>query len=202
MKQETAHRKPNLIYGAFALGVLTLLSIAPVHAASDIIVTRPHSSPSNMSSNFYLGANLGSARYDEADDSSAAFGLFGGFHINEILAVDFGWTDLGEASQGTSKAEVSVLQVGLLGKVPVSTNFSFFGKIGLARWEYDLSTTTLSGSDDDIDVYFGIGADYHINSHSTVRFSADFFSMKPTISNVNQSKENISLVSVGYLFNL
>jgi len=200
MKSKNTRRSLSVTLPALALGALSLFSLAPVHAASDIMVSRPHSA--SRASNIYLGANLGNAQYDKANDSSAAFGVFGGIHINEILAVDLGWTDLGEASSGTNKAEVSVLQIALLGKIPVTTGFSVFGKIGLARWTYDFSTPTNSNSDDDIDVYFGVGADYHISGQSAVRFGADFYSMKPTIFNVTQQKENISLFSIGYIFNL
>ena len=198
MKPEILCHKSRMACGVLALGSLSLFNSVSAYAANDIIVSRPHS----MSSNVYLGVSLGNAKYDEFDDSSAALGLFGGFHINEVLAVDFGWADLGEASQETAKAEVSVLQVALLGKLPVSTDFSLFGKVGLARWEYDLNTTSLSGSDDDINVYFGIGADYHISGRSAVRFSADFYNMKPTISNMTFTKENISLFSIGYSFQM
>jgi len=200
MKPEILYHKSRMVYGVLALGALSLFSSMSAYAASDIIVSRPHHN--SMSSNTYLGVSLGNAKYDEFDDSSAALSLFGGFHINEVLAVDFGWANLGEASQETAKAEVSVLQVALLGKLPVSTDFSLFGKVGLARWEYDLNTTSLSGSDDDINVYFGIGADYHISGRSAVRFSADFYNMKPTISNTTLTKENISLFSIGYLFQM
>ncbi|NOX91596.1 MAG: porin family protein [Gammaproteobacteria bacterium] len=202
MKPETVCRKSRMTCGVLALGALSLFSSMSAYAADDIIVTRPHSMSSNMSSNMYIGVNLGNAMYDEFNDSSASLGIFGGFHINDVLAVDFGWADLGEASQGTDKADVSVLQVALLGKLHVSTDLSLFGKVGLARWTYDLSTTSFSGSDDDINVYFGVGADYHISGQSAVRFNADFYNIKPTISSVTLTEENISLFSIGYIFQL
>ncbi|HHI92982.1 MAG TPA: porin family protein [Gammaproteobacteria bacterium] len=202
MKPGTVCHKSRTLYGVFALSVLSLFSSMSAYAGSDIIVTRPGNMSSNMSSNIYIGASLGNAKYDKANDSSAAFGIFGGVHINEILAVDFGWADLGEASEGTYKAKVNVLQVALLGKLHASTDFSLFGKVGLARWAYGLSTPSFSGSDDDINVYFGVGADYHISGRSAVRFGADFYNMKPTISNVTLAEENISLFSIGYIFQL
>ncbi len=204
MKPDTAHHNSRTLYGVLTLGVLSLFSSISAYAANDIIVSRPHSMSSNMSSNMYIGASLGNAMYNEANDSSAALGIFGGFHINEALAVDFGWANLGEASEGSYKAKVNVLQVALLGKLHASTAFSLFGKVGLARWAYGLSTPSLSGSDDDINVYFGIGADYHISGRSAVRFGADFYNMKPSIPipNVTPAEENISLFSIGYIFQL
>jgi len=200
MKPETVYRKSCMTCGALALGTLSLFSSISAYAANGIIISRPQSTSSSM----YLGASLGNAKYDEFNDSSASLGLFGGFHINEVLAVDFGWADLGEASEGTYKAKVNVLQVALLGKLHASTDFSLFGKVGLARWAYNLSTPSFSGSDDDINVYFGVGADYHISGRSAVRFGADFYNMKPgiSISNVTPAEENISLFSIGYIFQL
>lgn len=203
MKQDTAaHRQSNLIRGTFALIILLLMSIAPVYAANDIMVTRPHSASSTMSSKFYLGVNVGSAVYDEVDDSGAAFALFGGHHINEVLALEFAWVDVGEASKDTVKVEVSTLQAGLIGRVPISNNLALFGEVGLARWEFDMQSSGSSGSDDDIDVYFGFGGDYLINSRSTIRFKANFYTMKPTISNVDRPEEKITLISIGYIFKL
>ncbi|MCF6338971.1 MAG: porin family protein [Gammaproteobacteria bacterium] len=202
MKPDTPHHNSRTICGVLALGALSLFSSISAYAANDIIVTRPHSMSSNMSSSMYIGASLGNAMYNEANDSSAALGIFGGFHINEALAVDFGWANLGEASEGADKTKVNVLQVALLGKMHASTDFSLFGKVGLARWKYELNSSSLSGSDDDINVYFGIGADYHISGRSAVRFGADFYNIKPTISNTTLTKENISLFSIGYIFRL
>jgi len=203
MRPDTICRKPHMTCGALALGALSFFSSIAAYAANDIIVTRPHSMSSNMSSNIYIGANLGNAMYDEANDSSAAFGIFGGFDINEALAIDFGWANLGEASEGAYKAKVNVLQVALLGKLHASTDFSLFGKVGLARWAYGLSTPSFSGSDDDVNVYFGVGADYHISGRSAVRFGADFYNMKPSIPiSSTPAEENISLFSIGYIFHL
>jgi len=85
-----------------------------------------------------------------------------------------------------------VLQVALLGKLHASTDFSLFGKVGLARWAYGLSTPSFSGSDDDVNVYFGVGADYHISGRSAVRFGADFYNMKPSIPiSSTPAEENI-----------
>ncbi len=199
MKSDTVCQKSRTACGVLALGALSFFSSVSAYAANDIIVTRPHNISSNMSSSIYIGANLGNAIYDEANDSSAALGIFGGFHINEALAIDVGWANLGEASEGTYKAKVSVLQVALLGKLRANTNFSLFGKIGLARWKYRLSTPSFSGNDDDIDVYFGIGADYHISGRSAMRFGVDFYNIKPTISpsNVTPAEENIYFPAVG-----
>lgn len=181
--------------GAICLG-LVIDASTPVLAADDIKISRPHSMKSNMTSNFYLGANLGYSKYKEIDDSAAAYGLFGGYHINEVLAIDVSWTDLGEASDSTAKADTSLFQLGMLGKVPVRTDLTLFGRIGLAMWNYDLSEP-FSDSDNDTDAFIGFGADYNISGQSAVRFGLDFYSMKPDFLS---ERENISEFSIGIMF--
>jgi hypothetical protein len=179
---------------------LALSAVVPAYAADDITISRPHRMASSLSSKLYFGASLGYANYKEVDDSSAAYGLFGGYHINEVLAVDVGWSSLGEATENSVSADVSVFHLGLLGKIPMRTDLTLFGKLGLANWDYDLSGTTPSGSDSDVDAFIGLGADYNINGQSAVRFGLDLYSMKPTIGNVTLPKERISVFSVGFSF--
>lgn len=185
----------GFLSGAICVGIIADAG-TPVYAADDINISHPHRIGSNPSSNFYLGANLGYSKYKEINDSAAAFGLFGGYHINEVLAIDVGWTDLGEATDSDAKADSSLLQLGMLGKFPVRTDLTLFGRVGLAMWDYDLSQP-FSDSDSDTDAYFGFGADYSFSGQSAVRFGLDFYSMKP---NFLSDRENISEFSIGILF--
>lgn len=186
----------GILSGAICIGVIADAG-TPVMAADDITISRPHRMGTNTSSNFYVGANLGYSKYQEIDDSAAAFGLFGGYHINEILAIDVSWTDLGEASDSSATADTSLIQLGMLGKVPVRTDLTLFGRVGLAMWNYDLSEP-FSDSDNDTDAFIGFGADYSINGRSAVRFGLDFYSMKPDFLS---ERENISEFSIGIMFN-
>lgn len=182
--------------GALALGATIPASAETPAMAGDIVVSKPQ----RMSTPVYIGATLGSALYDELDDSSVAYGVFGGFDINEILAINLGWTDYGEATSDGSKAEVSAFQVSLLGKLPIRTDITLFGRIGLAKWDIDVTINNQSDSDSDADIFYGVGVDYDITGQSSVRFGLDITSVKPTVFGATQEEETISVFSVGFMF--
>ncbi|MDT8383315.1 MAG: outer membrane beta-barrel protein [Gammaproteobacteria bacterium] len=185
MKQKVL---PTILAGACTLCITAAIA-TPAFAADDITISKPHRMSSNMTSNLYIGAQLAYASYKEVDDNSAAFGLFGGFHLNEVLAVEAAYNDFGEAEKGGVKAEASAFSLGLLGKLPLKTDLTLFGRVGLAAWDIDGSV-----SDSGTDVYFGIGADYDISGTSAVRFGIDTYSLN------GDTDEDITAFAIGFIF--
>ncbi|MBL1274782.1 MAG: porin family protein [Ectothiorhodospiraceae bacterium] len=179
-------------------GALALSAAAPVFSANDITISRPHSMSSNMASNLYFGVQLGNANYDTLNDSSPAFALFGGYHLNEVLALDVAYTSFGEAEDDSNKLEATAFSLGILGKLPIKTDLTLYGKVGLAKWDADLTIPTFgSGTDSGTDVYFGAGIDYDISGSSAVRFGIDFYTFDG-----DDVDEDIASVSVGFVFKL
>ena len=81
--------------------------------------------------------------------------------FNRHFGVELAYIDLGEVSySGTfsgfpvtgGKVELSAFTVSALGVLPISEQFSVFGKVGLFKWEAEFSDTTggvpFSGDDD------------------------------------------------------
>jgi len=188
------------LWGLIALGIL---GSSPVMAGDDITLGHPHSIANTFGSKFYLGANLGLgfADYKKLDDSTTSgYSLFGGYHINNSLAIDLGWSNLSESSTSLLKTNTSLLHLGMLGKVPLNTDLTLYGKVGLAMWNYDLNKPFSDNFDNSTDAFFGIGADYGISDQSSVRFGLDFYNTKPNFS-LSLDKEKISKFSVDLLFN-
>lgn len=179
------------LVGTCALCVASAIA-TPAFAAGDITISTPHRMPGSMASNLYFGAQLANANYKEADDSSAAFGLFGGYHLNEVLAVEAAYNDFGKAEKGSAKAEASAFSLGMVGKLPIKTDLTLFGKVGLSNWNIDFSPA--SSSDSGTDVFFGIGADYDISGSSAVRFGVDRYAMNGDVD------EKITAFSIGFIF--
>ena len=192
MKQKTFAKN---LGGIFALCITSAVA-TPALAAGDITIITPHRMSSGMASNLYFGAQLANANYKEADDSSAAFGLFGGFHINEVLAIEAAYNDFGKAEKGNAEAEASAISLGMVGKLPIKTDFTLFGRVGLAAWDIDVSNGSLKDSDSGTDVYFGIGADYNIGGTAAVRFGIDKFTANGDID------EGIISYSIGFIYKL
>ena len=189
MKQKTLAKT----LGSICALCITTAIATPTYAAGDIIVTTPHRMAGSMGSNLYIGAQLANASYKETDDSSAAFGLFGGFHLNEVLAVEAAYNDFGEAEKSGVKAEASAFSVGMVGKLPVKTDLTFFGTVGLSAWNIDISPG--STSDSSTDVYFGIGADYDIGGTSAVRFSVNKYKMGG-----DKIDEDVTAFAIGFMY--
>lgn len=179
--------------GIFVLS-LGLAFTAPAFAAGDITVSTPHRTSSNMASNLYLGVQLANANYDKVDDSSAAFGVFGGYHLNEIIAVEAAYNDFGTAEGSSSDAEVTAFSLGMLVKVPAKTDLTFFGKVGLSMWDIEASPGSFSDSGND--VYFGVGAGYDISGPAAVRFGIDAYTIEGDVD------EDITVFSIGLTYEL
>ena len=190
MKQNT---RLKTLAGVCALCLTTAIA-TPAFAAGDIVVSTPHRMSGNMASHLYFGAQLANANYEEADDSSAAFGLFGGYHLNEVLAIEAAYNDFGTAEKGGVKAEASALSLGMTGKLPIKTDLTLFGRVGLSAWDIDASVGSLKDSDSGTDVYFGIGADYDIGGTSAVRFSIDRYKMSGDID------EDVTSFAIGFIY--
>jgi len=181
----------KILHSAFAFCLSTAIA-TPVFSADDITISTPHRASRNMASSVYFGAHLGSASYDEADDSSAAFGVFGGYQLNEVLAVEVAYNDFGKAEDSGIDEEASAASLAMVATLPFKTESTFFAKVGLSAWDIDISPG--SASDSGTDVYFGIGADHDISGTSAVRFGIDWFSMNGDFD------ENITLFSIGYMY--
>jgi len=193
MKQKTMKKKmlAKNLGGIFALCITSAIA-TPTFAADDITISTPHRMSGGMASNLYFGVQLANANYDEVDDSSAAFGLFGGFHLNEVLSIEAAYNDFGKAEKAGLKAEASALSLGMVGKLPIKTDFTLFGKVGLAAWDVDVSPGSFS--DSGTDVYFGIGADYDISGTAAVRFGIDKYTMSGDID------EDVTSFSIGFMY--
>jgi hypothetical protein len=189
MKQNT---RLKTLLGTCAL-CLTSTIATPIFAAGDIIVSTPHRMSGGMASNLYFGAQLANANYKEADDSSAAFGLFGGYHLNEVLAVEAAYNNFGKAEKSGTKEEASAFSLGMLGKLPIKTELTLFGRVGLSAWNNDISPGSVS--DSGTDVFFGIGADYAIGGSSAVRFGIDRYKMAG-----DTVDENVTSFSIGFMY--
>jgi OOP family OmpA-OmpF porin len=95
------------------------------------------------------------------DDSSAAYNFMAGYRLNNWLAVDGGYWNLGDYTSDRLpvtgdkvKTEVSAWTLGGIASVPLWI-LDVYGRAGVAWWE----TNTKNGEDDDAtDWYYGLGA--------------------------------------------
>lgn len=123
---------------------------------------------------------VGETWASSTDDSDNGWTAFVGYRVTPNLAIEGGYVDLGEFSALASlnvpgsgsatvaaNAEATGIHAALLGLYPIGTG-SVFGKIGLLRWDVDLTETItdfplggpvqrFSASDTGTDLLFGVG---------------------------------------------
>jgi OOP family OmpA-OmpF porin len=127
----------------------------------------------------YLGAGIGQASTDicdelfalgatSCDEEDTGFKFFGGYEMNQNIAIEGSYMDYGEldASDGSTSvnADVTALALSVKGMIPLNENFSIFAKLGAAFWEADASATGFGSIDEDgTDLIYGLGAEIAIN---------------------------------------
>src|SRR5262245_18727725 len=121
--------------------VIALLALGSLGAASQAGARGP----------FYVGASAGRSDIDEeiafpgliaagtVDGKNTGYKIFGGYEFNQYFGVEVALMDLGKAKYSGSflgtpvaggKVEVVGLNTSAVGIIPVSQNFSLFGKLG------------------------------------------------------------------------
>ncbi|WP_302140442.1 outer membrane beta-barrel protein [Halomonas alkalicola] len=127
--------------------------------------------------------DLGSVGFN-TDDKDTAFKLFAGYQFNPNFAVEASYVDFGDfTADGNATiggdsysanfdASVDGFGFALVGRLPIDAGFSVFGKLGLIAWDGKASgiirengvvIESARDSADDIDPFYGIGAEYVVN---------------------------------------
>jgi OOP family OmpA-OmpF porin len=143
---------------------------------------------------FYVGAGVGTVNVkDDAsgfDDGDTGFKVFGGYVLNEILAVELSYIDGGTAEDsgavfdpffgvGTAALEIdtSIINLSVIGDLLLTEQFSLFGRLGYAFIDTDVDATarfgnftaTASDSDTSNEFSYGVGAVYRLTEQFEVR---------------------------------
>jgi OmpA-OmpF porin, OOP family len=164
---------------------------------------------------FFVGGSIGQSDTDEeitaglidsgsVDGKDTAWKIFGGYMFNRNFGVELAYIDAGEVSySGTffglpvtgGKVELTAFNLAAIGVLPLSEQFSLFGKVGLFKWEAEFNDVTggtpMSGDDDGTDVSFGVGLQYNFSRNLGVRAEYEFF---------QTDDADASLISVGVVW--
>ena len=166
----------------------------------------------------FIGGSIGQSDIDDeitsglingsqsVDGKDTAWKIFGGVMFNRHFGLEVAYVDLGELSYsgtftdafGTApvtggKVEVWGFNISAIGALPVTEQFSVFGKLGLFFWEAEANDTTggrpFSATDDGADLSFGVGLSFNFTRNLGVRAEWEMFD--------KVSDADASLISVG-----
>ena len=181
----------------------------------------------------YIGANIGATRAkfnnDSAnsaltgqgltvtsrteDNSSNGYKLFGGYQLNRNFAVEGGYFDLGRFNYGintsplgtfASDTRVRGLNLDLVGLLPVTDQFSVFGRVGAAYAQSRGSFTrtgalplnNASTSRNDTNLKLGLGLQYAITEALAVRAEVERYRISDPVRN----RGHIDMASIGLVY--
>lgn len=153
-----------------------------------------------------------------ANPGSLTFG--GGFHFNQNLGVEGGYSIIGDSiittipsnvpsATITEKLKTSSLQVAAVGTYSINERFDVFGKLGLAstKIDYTASVTNATFTAGTItystvsktNLMFGIGGQFNINKHFGIRAQ---YQDLGTIRSPGTTKDiKTTIISVGGVYN-
>jgi len=132
----------------------------------------------------FLGAGASWTLTQEAfiDQSDLGFKLFGGYNLNNFIAFEVAYNDLGELIEDIRQEGPDPLLIGVSSKAytgstmilfPPSDRFKLFMKLGIYYHEDTLTFTALSNTtevtDENWDLFGGIGTEFIISEHTALR---------------------------------
>lgn len=183
------------------IAIITLLSVcvaAPALADST-------STPNNA----YAAIDVGSVTYNTSgyqtnsqsgvsSPTATAARIAGGYNINQIFAVEAGYTRFSQAtvvsygSNSSGSISGDSLQVAGVGTYHINDAFAVFGKLGVA---HDTISANSSNSGSGTNVMYGIGGQYNITSNWGVRVEyEDFGKTSFGIGNIDLKMASIGAV--------
>lgn len=93
-------------------------------------------------SSFYFGGDIGTTRFNQADDREGGTGTFAGYSFNQHVAVEAGYRRLVDSSalfdRENVEARTNQLALSVVGSVPFGKGFSAYGRLGYNRVKADV----------------------------------------------------------------
>lgn len=163
---------------------------------------------------WYAGLTLGQSKQKDAcdgvsgagiscDDKDTAWRILGGYQFNKNLAVELGYTDVGEVSaSGTFSAsiEAKIWELVAVGSWPFTPNFSAYGKLGMYRGDTDFSTNNpafANESESNTDLTYGIGVRWDFTRNLGARAEYQIYK---DIGGGNIGEGDVDVISVGVIW--
>ncbi len=136
--------------------------------------------PASAGGLFLFGDVGGSSRskYGVTNDYDT-YAVGGGFRLDNNIALEFAYRDLGSLVEGDRYAhyqeDVSALQVSAIFSLPLSQEFSLFGRLGIAELSVDWEDSDFvypgyeSGYESQNKMVYGFGANFDLSRDFSLR---------------------------------
>lgn len=166
---------------------------------------------------WYLGAGIGYSHYKATKigevfkdgnqkNSGTGMKLYGGYQFDNIWAVEFEYVDFGKYTNKIPQAELSVRSSGIgisgIGTIPLSSEFSVFGKLGAFTKFSKAQLQSTDGVERNQDKntstvpMVGLGTEYHFTQNVSLRAEYEYFGKDKEMKMTN----DLLSISVRYNF--
>jgi len=156
--------------------------------------------------NFSVMLLTGRSHFSDTDAYNSLVGIRGSYSMNKHLAFEVSYLDYGENESSyydggdkvNSKISTKAFGSGVKGSVYLQHGISAFGRTGISGWnEVENNVTSVGESyrveDRGIDIYYGVGLLYKINTKSYVN-------VEYTIMNYNITSIQSVALSAGLVY--
>jgi len=160
---------------------------------------------SAMAEGYYAALDVGQTNAKDTctgvagcNDSATAMRFAGGYQFTPVMGMEVSYATYGKASLGGARGdwETNGIQVSGIGTFPVGNAFSVLGKLGVARIEHKVGTTSATSTRTNL--AYGIGAQYDFTKG--IAFRAQYERLG-TIGDANTTGQaKASLLSVGAVY--
>jgi OOP family OmpA-OmpF porin len=157
----------------------------------------------------YVGLNIGQSDYSlegglsgfgfnfNADDKDTAVNIYTGSFFHPNLGLELGYTNFGKIDRAGGETKAEGINLSLVGRAPVNSQFNLLGKLGTTYGWTDVSalpaTGIASGDEKGFGVSYGLGAEYVFSPQLSAVLQYDEHRLKFS----NTGRDRISATSVG-----
>jgi OOP family OmpA-OmpF porin len=162
--------KKSLYVAALALGSISMSA----HAATADQIGKGYVF---IGGNYAIDADLSGVSGASHSTESLGVSLMGGFRLNDNLALEGGYRDLGvsrltDSSGDYFEVDIDGLALGVTGIMPIGVGTEIYAGAGLYAWDSDgiavIGGTVISGKNDGNDLFFKFGVAFNTNASSMI----------------------------------
>ena len=186
-------------------------------AAAGMAVSCVSMAQSKADTGWYIGATFGQTQVDledcgggvTCDDKDTGWRIIGGYLLNRNFAIEVGYHDLGKASQSAPGASLdfkaNAFELLAVGMLPITNEFSLYGKAGLYRGEVE-ATLNITGLGSDsltetnTDLTYGFGAQYNFTRNVGVRAEWQRYTAMGDNATIGESDVDVMSLGIVYRF--
>lgn len=166
----------------FLKAIIMFKKIAVAAALAIAASTAAAAAPS-----YYFGVDAGSTKLDGYDNRETSIGLFAGYNITPMFAVEGTYRRLADVVTNDfgPTANIKLDQIGISGiaGMPVGAGFRAYGRLGYNNINVKAKVGTGAGDADESGVLYGLGLSYTLTQYVSARVEVQ----KPTSDTTNVS---------------